>query len=91
MQAPIPVNNGEREKSDKLPAENCQDNTEEYSVSVSFYCICVSAHLDSAGTALSYRQGAGLPPKQTENKSGNRKYLFWAIRQYQLTQRLHRG
>ena len=48
----IPDDNGKRKKTCKLSPQNRQDITEEYSVPLSFYCVCVFDGAYSAGAAF---------------------------------------
>jgi hypothetical protein len=52
----IPVNNAEREKTDKLPTKNCQDTAEKYSISFPFYCFCVPAIINAPRATIYYWQ-----------------------------------
>ena len=86
----ITVNDGRRQKTNKLPAKNYQDSTEEYSVPVSFYSIGLFDLTYAASPAVSYRQSRKLPSENIKNKGRSRQHFLWPFRQHQSSKRLHR-
>jgi len=51
----ITINDGQREKTDKSLAKNCQNSTEEYSIPIPFYSIRVFSFTDATRSTVSYR------------------------------------